>query len=92
MGGLLVIAAFAVLIWRGVRTALRAPDSFGMMLATGFTAIIAIQVFINIGVATGCVPPTGVVLPFISAGNTSLITFMASIGILLNISRQGNMA
>jgi|AGTN01.3.fsa_nt_gi cell division protein FtsW len=92
VGGLLVLAAFGLLIWRGVRTALRAPDDFGMMLATGITALLAIQVFINIGVVTGCVPPTGVVLPFISAGNTSLITFMASIGVLLNISRQGNMA
>ena len=92
IGGLLVLAAFAVLIWRGVRTALKAPDDFGMMMATGITALIAIQVFINIGVVTGFVPPTGVVLPFISAGNTSLITFMASIGVLLNISRQGNMA
>ncbi len=92
VGGILVLAAFGVLIWRGVRTALRAPDDFGMMLATGITALIAIQVFINIGVVTGFVPPTGVVLPFISAGNTSLITFMASIGVLLNISRQGNMA
>ncbi len=92
MGGLLVIAAFGLLIWRGVRAALKAPDNFGMMLAAGITALIAIQVFINIGVVTGCVPPTGVVLPFISAGNTSLVTFMAAIGILLNISRQGNMA
>lgn len=92
IGGLLVLSAFALLIWRGVRTALKAPDDFGMMMATGITALIAIQVFINIGVVTGFVPPTGVVLPFISAGNTSLITFMAAIGVLLNISRQGNMA
>lgn len=92
VGGLLVIAAFGLLIWRGVRAALKAPDDFGMMLATGITALIAIQVFINIGVVTGCVPPTGVVLPFISHGSTSLVTFMASIGVLLNISRQGNMA
>jgi cell division protein FtsW len=59
-----------------------------MLMATGITALIAIQVFINIGVVTGCVPPTGVSLPFISAGRTSLIVFMASIGVLLNISRQ----
>jgi len=92
VGGIAVLAAFGVLIWRGVRTALRAPDDAGMMLATGFTALIAIQVFINIGVVTGFVPPTGVVLPFISAGNTSLIIFMASMGVLLNVSKQGNMA
>ena len=88
IGGILVLAAFGILIWRGVRIALRAPDTFGMMLAAGVTALIAIQVLINVGVVTGCVPPTGVVLPFISAGRTSLFMFMASIGILLNISRQ----
>lgn len=92
IGGILLITAFAVLIWRGVRIALRAPNTFGMMCATGITALIAIQVFINIGVATGCVPPTGVALPFISAGRTSLIIFMACIGVLLNISRQSNSA
>ena len=92
IGGALVLIAFGILIWRGVRIALRAPNTFGMMLATGITALIAIQVFINIGVATGCLPPTGVVLPFISAGRTSLIIFMASIGILLNISRQSQPA
>jgi len=88
IGGLLVLAAFGLLIWRGVRIALRAPNTFGMMLATGITALIAIQVSINIGVVTGLVPPTGVVLPFISYGRTSLIMFMGSIGVLLNISRQ----
>ncbi len=88
IGGMLVLIAFGILIWRGVRIALRAPDTFGMLLASGFTALIAIQVVINIGVVTGCVPPTGVVLPFISAGRTSLLIFMASVGVLLNISRQ----
>jgi cell division protein FtsW len=92
VGGLLVIAVFGLLIWRGVRIALRAPNTFGMMLATGITALIAIQVFINIGVVTGLVPPTGVVLPFISAGRTSLIMFMGCVGVLLNISRQTHAA
>jgi cell division protein FtsW len=88
IGGLLVLIVFGLLIWRGVRIALRAPNTFGMMLATGITALIAIQVSINIGVVTGLVPPTGVVLPFISSGRTSLIMFMGCIGVLLNISRQ----
>ena len=88
LGGMLVLIAFGILIWRGVRIALRAPDAFGMLLASGFTALVAIQVVINVGVVTGCVPPTGVVLPFISAGRTSLLIFMASVGVLLNISRQ----
>ncbi len=91
-GGLLVLLAFGILIWRGVRIALRAPNMFGTMLATGITALIAIQVFINIGVVTGLVPPTGVVLPFISAGRTSLIMFMGCIGVLLNISKQSHTA
>lgn len=88
IGAMLVIIAFAFLIWRGVRIALRAPNTFGMLLATGVTALIAIQAFINIGVVTGTVPPTGVSLPFISAGRTSLIVFMGCVGVLLNISRQ----
>ncbi len=88
VGGIILIAAFGLLIWRGVRTAILAPNAFGTMLATGITALIAIQVFINIGVVVGLVPPTGVALPFISAGRTSLIVFMAAVGILLNISRQ----
>jgi cell division protein FtsW len=92
VGAMLVIIAFAFLIWRGVRIALRAPNTFGMLLATGITAWIAIQVCINIGVVTGCVPPTGVSLPFISDGRTSLIMFMGCIGVLLNISRQGHPA
>lgn len=92
LGGILVLAAFGILIWRGVRIALRAPNMFGTMLATGMTALIAIQVFINIGVVTGLVPPTGVVLPFISAGRTSLIIFMGCIGVLLNISKQTHAA
>jgi len=89
-GGILLLTAFGILIWRGVRIALRAPNMFGTMLATGITALIAIQVFINIAVVTGLVPPTGVVLPFISAGRTSLIIFMASVGVLLNISKQSH--
>ncbi len=88
IGGILLIAAFGLLIWRGIRIALRAPNDFGTLLATGITALIAIQVFINIGVVVGLVPATGVALPFISAGRTSLIVFMAEIGILLNISKQ----
>jgi cell division protein FtsW len=91
-GGILLLITFGLLIWRGVRIALRAPNMFGTMLATGITALIAIQVFINIGVVTGLVPPTGVVLPFISAGRTSLIIFMSCIGVLLNISKQTHAA
>ena len=90
IGVLVLIAIFIFLIWRGVRVAMNAPDMMGLLLATGVVAIIAIQVIVNIGVVTGTIPPTGVVLPFISYGSSSLVIFMAMIGILLNVSRQGH--
>lgn len=83
-----LLAAFLALIWRGMLTATRAPDTFGLLLAAGITAVIAIQVIINVAVVTSSMPPTGVPLPFISKGNTSLVIFMSEIGILLNISSQ----
>lgn len=88
IGAVALIAVFGFLIWRGIKIALQAPDMFGTLLGTGIIAIIAIQVIIHILVVTGSMPPTGVTLPFISAGNSSLMMFMAAIGILLNISRQ----
>ena len=90
IGALFLIVLFVILIYRGIRTAVKAPNVFGMLLATGIIMMIAIQVVLNIAVATRSMPPTGVSLPFISAGSTALITFMAEIGILLNISHQGN--
>jgi len=84
----LVIAAYFFLVCRGMRIAARCKDKFGSLLAAGITSVIAIQVAVNIGVATSSVPPTGQTLPFISAGGTSLIIFMAAAGILLNISRN----
>ena len=88
VGCVLVIAAYFFLICRGIRTAARCRDRFGSLLAAGITSVIAIQVAVNIGVATSSVPPTGQTLPFISAGGTSLIIFMAAVGVLLNISRN----
>ncbi len=87
VGAALVILLFAVLIWRGIRIALRAKDAFGMLMATGITAVIAFQSIINIGVVTNTIPNTGQPLPFISYGGTSLLFLMAMVGILLNISR-----
>ncbi|MBQ9942169.1 MAG: FtsW/RodA/SpoVE family cell cycle protein [Christensenellaceae bacterium] len=84
--GLLVL--FAVLIWRGVVVAMRAPDLTGMLLATGAVAMIAIQVIVNIGVNINILPPTGVVLPFVSYGGSGVIIFMCMVGIMLNVSRQ----
>ncbi|MDR2939561.1 MAG: putative lipid II flippase FtsW [Clostridiales bacterium] len=86
-GALIVLLLFAVLIWRGIRIALNAPDYFGCFIATGIILVIAVQVIINVAVVTNTIPNTGVPLPFISAGGTSIVIFMMLIGILLNISR-----
>lgn len=87
VGGLSVLLLLSLLVIRGVRIAVKARDPFGRYLATGITALITVQSLINIGVVTSILPPTGLPLPFISYGGTSLIVNMASIGILLNISR-----
>ena len=87
VGAALVILLFAVLIWRGVKIAMNAKDQFGMLVATGITAVIAFQSIINIGVVTNTIPNTGQPLPFISYGGTSLLFLMGMVGILLNISR-----
>lgn len=88
IGCISIIIVFAILIWRGIKVALGARDSYGMLLAVGITSIIAVQAIINIAVVTGSMPVTGVPLPFISYGGTSLAITMAAMGILLNISRQ----
>lgn len=88
IGCLLVLAAYIVLIWRGIHIAINAKDMFGMLLATGLTAMIAIQVVFNIAVVTSSMPPTGVSLPFISWGGNSLAILMGSAGILVNISKN----
>ncbi|MTI95031.1 MAG: stage V sporulation protein E [Firmicutes bacterium] len=87
IGGATVILLFLILIWRGFRIAMNAPDSFGQFLALGLTAIIAVQASINIGVVTGSLPVTGINLPLISYGGSSLLITLGCIGILLNISR-----
>ncbi|WP_353892204.1 putative lipid II flippase FtsW [Proteinivorax hydrogeniformans] len=87
IGGALIIILFAILVWRGLRIAIKAPDNFGCYLAMGTTAMIGLQVIINIGVVTSSMPTTGITLPLISFGGTSLMVTLASIGILLNISR-----
>jgi len=85
---LLVLLPFAVFVWRGLQTAKRAPDAFGRLLAIGITTWIGWQAAINIGSITGLIPLTGVPLPFISQGGTSLVFVLIASGILLNISRQ----
>lgn len=88
IGGSFVILLFALLLWRGIRIALGAPDLFGSFLAVGIVAMIAIQVMINIGVVTGLMPVTGITLPFLSYGGSSLTLMLMAIGVLLNISRH----
>jgi cell division protein FtsW len=87
IGGGLVLALFTLLVWRGMRTAITAPDTFGSLLAAGIVGMIAVQVIINIGVVIGMFPVTGITLPLISYGGSSLTLMLTSIGILLNISR-----
>lgn len=87
VGAVVVMCAYGFIIFRGMRTALRCRDRFGSLLAAGITIVFALQVFVNIGVVTGSMPTTGQALPFISAGGSSLLIFLAAMGVLLNISR-----
>jgi cell division protein FtsW len=88
LGTLLVIGLFAAFAVLGVRTALKAPDRFGALLAAGITAWVVGQALINIGAVIGVLPVTGVPLPFVSFGGSSLVITMAAAGMLLNIARQ----
>lgn len=82
------IALFVVLVWRGIRIALRAPDRYGMLVATGIAAWFGLQAVVNIGSMAGLLPLTGLTLPFVSYGGTSLLTSLAAAGIVVNISRR----
>lgn len=92
IGTTLVLAAFALLAWRGLRVALLAPDRFGSLLALGITMMIAVQALINITVVTGLAPTKGLPLPFVSNGGSSLMINMVAMGVLLNISQQASAA
>ncbi len=87
-GILIFFGACAFIIWRGLRIARRCKEPFGYLLAAGFTLVYGIQVVINALVVSGTIPPTGLPLPLISSGNTSLVITMASMGVLFNISRR----
>ncbi len=88
MGGLAVIGLFCLLAYRGIRIAMNAPDTFGGLLALGITSWLVFQAFINIGVVVNLLPLTGLPLPFLSDGGTSLVVSLAAVGILLSISRE----
>ncbi len=88
IGILILFTVCALLIWRGIRVATRAEDFFSFLLAAGITLVYGIQTVINALVVSGSIPPTGLPLPLISSGNTSLIITMASMGILYAVSRR----
>ena len=87
VGCVFVIILFALFIWRGILIAIKAPDMFGSLIAAGITTMVGLQAIINIAVVTSSMPNTGMPLPFISYGGTSLLILLSSVGILLNISR-----
>jgi cell division protein FtsW len=88
LGSLAIAGLFMVLIWRGLRAGLRAPDLFGSYLALGITAMLATEAIVNLGVVTGSLPTKGLPLPFVSFGGSALFTTMLATGVLLNISQH----
>ena len=89
VGIILLFLVFGAIVFCGIRTAARCKDMFGFLTASGITAVYVIQVVINALVVSGSIPPTGLPLPLVSSGNTSLIITMAAMGVLYNISRGG---
>ena len=88
MGAMILIGLYVVILWRGIRIANKAPDMLGSIMAAGLTFWLMIEAVINMGVIVGIFPLAGTALPFISAGGSNLLSFMAAMGILMNISRQ----
>ena len=87
IGAVLVMAAFVYVVYLGLQVAAHASRRFEALLAYGITSVIALQTLLNVAVVTGCVPPTGVPLPFVSFGGSSLVCFFAATGVLVNIDR-----
>jgi cell division protein FtsW len=90
LGAASVVLAFVLFLWRGMRTASRAPDAFGTYLAAGLTLAIVLQAFINVSVVLGLLPAKGIPLPFISAGGSSLFFTLLSVGLILNVSQHAD--
>jgi cell division protein FtsW len=91
LGATALVICFAVVAWRGLRIALRAPDSFGAFLALGISTMIVTQALVNISVVLGLMPTKGIPLPFVSFGGSSLIVNFLGMGILLNVSQRASM-
>jgi rod shape determining protein RodA len=85
VGASVVLGLFVLLVWRALRIAILAKDLFGTLLASGIIAILSLQVFVNVGMNVGIMPVTGLPLPFVSYGGTSLIVWFAMVGLLLNV-------
>lgn len=90
VGTVLVLSFFALFFWRGIRASNRAPDLFGSYLALGITMTVCVQAFLNMSVVLGLVPNKGIPLPFLSYGGSSFVVMLAAVGILLNVSQQGD--
>jgi cell division protein FtsW len=88
LGATMVLVCFCVITWRGMRTAMRAPDRFGAFLSVGLTTMIAFQAFFNISVVLGIAPTKGIPLPFVSAGGSSLLVCLLGMAMLLNVSQH----
>jgi cell division protein FtsW len=88
LGAAAVLLAFALIVWRGLRTAARAPDRFSGLVATGLALSLGLGALVNIGVSLALLPTKGLPLPFISFGGSSLVVSLVSVGILLNISQH----
>jgi cell division protein FtsW len=91
IGATTVVACFCVIAWRGMHTALRAPDSFGAYLALGITMMLVLQAFVNISVVLGLMPTKGIPLPLVSNGGSSMLINLLGVGVLLNISQHSQM-
>jgi cell division protein FtsW len=90
LGATAVLGCFVVIIWRGLRVTVGAPDRFGGLLALGITTMLGFQAFFNISVVLGLLPTKGIALPFVSAGGSSLLVCLLGMGILLNVSQHAS--
>ncbi len=90
VGATVILLCFCVIAWRGLRTAMRAPDGFGAFLALGITMMLVLQAFVNISVVLGLMPTKGIPLPLVSYGGSSLLINLLSVGVLLNISQHAH--
>jgi cell division protein FtsW len=90
IGTTVVLACFCVIAWRGLRTAMLAPDSFGAFLALGITMMIVVQAFVNMSVVLGLMPTKGITLPLVSNGGSSMLINLMALGVLLNVSQHAS--